>query len=285
MSTNKTPNLGLHSWAGSDRVSRTEINENFQRLDNLKAEDIALSSTQFTEKNVKAALESLKSSGVSGKSSLVTAVIDKGGTVPGTNPRTFEQIEQGIRSIPVGTNTSDATAASADILSGKTAYVASGKVTGTIANRGAGGTVTPTTTDQVKEAGYYSGPISIKGDQNLIAANIVSGKSIFGVTGSFRGKRWASGSIPGGAGVHEVAGLDFLVSKIGIFGYDSSTASNCYCGFFDDGSGTSGNWAYTNGYIRYGGSSAFRLDFSRTSNSFSFRTSGSETTIYWFAFE
>lgn len=207
MSSQKTPNLGLNYWAGSDKFSRSEMNENFERLDSLKAEDIALQSTQFpTETTVKGALENLKQSGDSGKSLLVIAVSDKGGTVPGTNPRTFAEIEQGIRSIPSGASTGDATAVAADILTGKTAYVASGKVTGNMANRGAGGTVTPGTTDQTKAAGYYSSAITIKGEVNLVPANILGGKTIFGVAGGIP-DRGAGGTVmPGTADQTKAAG-------------------------------------------------------------------------------
>ncbi|MCK6075249.1 tail fiber protein [Paenibacillus silvae] len=53
------------------------------------------------------------------------------------------------------------TAKAGDVLVGKTIGTEDGLVTGTIVNRGAGGTVTPGATTQTKLAGYYSSDITI----------------------------------------------------------------------------------------------------------------------------
>lgn len=88
-------------------------------------------------------------------------------------------------------DTSDATAAAADILKDKTAYVNGQKVIGTITSVNAQ-TITPTTTDQTVNGNVFLvGAITVAGDANLLAENIKSGVTIFGVTGTYTGEEEA----------------------------------------------------------------------------------------------
>ena len=69
------------------------------------------------------------------------------------------------------------------ILSGYTAYVKGNTITGSIPSKGAT-TYTPGTVNQTIASGQYlSGAQTIKGDANLVAGNILSGKTAY-VNGS-----------------------------------------------------------------------------------------------------
>jgi hypothetical protein len=84
-------------------------------------------------------------------------------------------------------DTSDATATAGDIVSGKTAYVNGSLVTGSITEKSAQEYI-PSTSDQTIAANQYlSGIQTIKGDENLLAENIKSGVTIFGVVGTYTG--------------------------------------------------------------------------------------------------
>ena len=64
-------------------------------------------------------------------------------------------------------------------------------------------TVTPGTADQTAVASgrYTTGAVTVKGDGNLVAGNIKSGVSIFGVAGSYEGSGGSGGGSGGGFSV------------------------------------------------------------------------------------
>lgn len=89
-------------------------------------------------------------------------------------------------------NTSDATAAAAEILATKTAYVAGNKITGSMPNRGAQTSTISTKAQSVTiQQGYHdgSGSVSISSAEQakLIASNIRENITILGVTGTMSG--------------------------------------------------------------------------------------------------
>lgn len=117
---------------------------------------------------------------------IANAIRYKSGT---STTYTIDQMPSAIRALEAGTggiDTSDATLTSgSQMLSGYTAYSNDVKYTGTIASM-SGQTITPSTSSQtVSTSGkYMTGNVLVKGDSNLTAGNIVSGVSIFGVSGT-----------------------------------------------------------------------------------------------------
>ena len=104
--------------------------------------------------------------------------------IDGSNVKTGITFIGSDDEVHTGTFTADGTATASQILSGKIAYVKGQKITGNIPSLGAT-TYTPKTSNQTIASGkYLSGVQTIKGDANLIASNIIKGKSIFGVAGS-----------------------------------------------------------------------------------------------------
>ena len=189
--------------------------------------------------------ETGKENAIKGDNNFVAANIKKGveiwnvtGTYEGETPEglTPENIKAGVEIAGVtGTFTNDATAAAGEILTGKTAYVNGNKVTGTIASKGAQ-TYTPGTTNQTIANGQYLiGDQTIKGDANLVAANIKQGVSIFGVTGTAAGGRTASGT-------HNYSSSDTTIPESFTCGFRPTKimlvamrASGGYCAYYDNG--------------------------------------------------
>lgn len=122
------------------------------------------------------------------KTSIKNAIIAKGQTI--TENTTFREYAAKISNIETGVDVSDATASQNHILTGYTAYIASGKVSGSLANNGVLN-YTPSTSSQSIPAGYTSGgtiaAVTSSIDNNIKAENIKKNVTILGVTGSFEG--------------------------------------------------------------------------------------------------
>ena len=160
------------------------------KLDLEKKQDKTDNDLATTDKTIVGAINELFQDVDSGKQLIATAIDDSSITKDSTfqamgtaitllhNQITSLTNELAGKVTPVGT------AVAGNVLSGKTFINSTGStITGTMANRGSK-TITPSASNQTLGAGYYSG-ITVNGDADLVAANIVSGKNIFGVLGTY----------------------------------------------------------------------------------------------------
>lgn len=83
-------------------------------------------------------------------------------------------------------DTASADAVAGNILSGKVAYISTGSVTGNMANNGdTSGTISTKAGTVNIPAGYTSGgTVSLTAVDDLTSANLLSGKTVLGVSGS-----------------------------------------------------------------------------------------------------
>lgn len=125
---------------------------------------------------------------------------------------------------------------------GTSGYISSGtKKTLQLTTKGAA-TITPGTSDQTIASGtYLTGAQTVKGDANLVAGNIKSGVSIFGVAGSFAGSGGGGSSDNNCEAYHITsasAKLNFKTTgtvKVWGYGYQSGGYMGTHYSFVGDG--------------------------------------------------
>lgn len=166
-----------------------EMTEAIESVDQEVDTHVEEANAKFSEYDSKIAsieseMSNVKKSVSDGKSLVAGAITNKG--VETAADATFETMATNIDSITtIESASANMTAAAGDMLADKTAIVAGKVVVGTIPSKAAA-TITPGTSNQTIAAGQYlAGDQTVKGDANLVAANIAKGKSIFGVTGTY----------------------------------------------------------------------------------------------------
>ena len=124
-----------------------------------------------------------------------------------------------------------------DGLSKVTVNAISSTYVGSDVTKKSAATYTPKTTDQSIASGQYlSGTQTIKDDANLVAGNIKSGVSIFGVTGTYAGSGSSGGSGNNNVEAYVVTSTSPSVSfkttsgTIKIWGYGTMTSSSGWGG-------------------------------------------------------
>lgn len=137
-----------------------------------------LSNLDTTDKSsLVSAINEVFQYGNNAKQELVAALLAKG--LQATTDMSFNELCNMVENIVLA----EGNATVDKVLSGKTFVNSTGQLlTGTLPNRGSI-TLSPNGTT-TGSAGYYSS-ITIKGDSNLKASNILTGTSVLGVNGSY----------------------------------------------------------------------------------------------------
>ena len=118
-------------------------------------------------------------------SSAASASVQAGSaTAPGTISGTSASVSTGTNTLTLSKTISVTPSVSAGYVSSGTAGNSSVSLTASVTTKAAA-TITPGTSNKEIAAGtYLTGKQTISGDANLVAGNIVAGKTIFGVSGS-----------------------------------------------------------------------------------------------------
>lgn len=203
-----TPHIGLKKPLVSETADISVINENMDMIDSVLGD---LSAVPTLAKDAAGAITELFTSVSDGKVIIASAITDKGVLTDAGD--TFAEMADNIEAIPVGPDTSDATATVGDILAPKTAYGATGtKLNGTLALSGSAGdtdvlatktyyntdaktkrtgtminhgavTLIPGAADVAIPAGYHNGSGKVSA-VSVPAANVLAGTTIAGTVGT-----------------------------------------------------------------------------------------------------
>lgn len=159
-----------------------------------------------------------------------------------------------------GTLALTGSAVAGDILTGKTAYNTDPKtqIAGTIPSVVSQFLARAGTTDKALSNAYYQG-CSIPAEPDALAVNILTGKTILGVAGT--AKRTASGSGTSTNALTFTPALVVVLSDNGIAVYSSglygagANAISCYYqGYYNNGGLTNGGWTITSTGFTFAGS-------------------------------